>query len=201
MIQVQGDALDARKEERPSCRIDRRSLLQTALLLAGAHATGLPGVGLAQVVGSGKGFFHPAQYAVLENVVECIIPRTDTPGARDAGVAVHFDAMMHTWATEARRGAFRLILDEIDQAAQSKNDVGFVALPADQQLAVMAAYDEAKAADPEYLQFKTLILALYYMSEPGATQELRYEHTPGVWEPSVKVAADARAWAVGGGVT
>jgi len=35
----------------------------------------------------------------------------------------------------------------------------------------------------------------YYLSEPGATQELRYELVPGVWEPAVKMGPDTRAWA------
>ena len=43
---------------------------------------------------------------------------------------------------------------------------------------------------------KALIFALYYVSEGGATQELRYEHMPGAWEPSIPVTADTRGYAV-----
>ena len=51
-------------------------------------------------------------------------------------------------------------------------------------------------ADPAYKKFTGLILSLYYISEPGATQELRYEHVPGVWEPSIAVTADTRGYAL-----
>jgi hypothetical protein len=181
-------------------RIGRRRLLQTALWLVGATATGVPLQALAEKVAesiaAGKRHFDPARYAILDAVAETIMPRTDTPGARDAGVPKMLDAMMISWASEARRTAFGEILDEIDRSARSQQGQGFAALTADQQLAVMAAYDQAKFVDPQYRAFKELILTLYYMSEPGATQELRYEHTPGVWIPSLKVTADTRAWAV-----
>ena len=54
----------------------------------------------------------------------------------------------------------------------------------------------AKLRDPAYGKFKALVLALYYLSEAGATQELRYEHVPGAWEPSLPVTADTRGWAI-----
>ena len=44
-------------------------------------------------------------------------------------------------------------------------------------------------------RFKELVLTLYYLSQPGATRELRYEHTPGKWEPSIEIGPDTRAWA------
>ena len=58
------------------------------------------------------------------------------------------------------------------------------------------AHDKAHGTDPAYAKFKKLVLALYYLSEPGATQELAYEHTPGAWEPSIAVTPDTRGYAV-----
>jgi len=176
--------------------ICRRRLLQTALWLVGASATGVPFQALAEAVTAGKQYFDPARFAVLDAVAETIMPRTDTPGARDAGIPPQFDAMMITWASEERRAAFGAILDAIDQSARSEHVQGFASASAQQQLTSMAAYDTAQFGDPQYRAFKQLILTLYYMSEPGATQELRYEHTPGVWVPSLEVTPDTRAWAV-----
>jgi len=175
--------------------IDRRQLLRDALLLVGC-ATLIPMEALARPAQGAKRFFDPDHYAILDAVAETIIPRTDTPGARDAGVPGRFDAMMLTWASEARRTQFRQILDEMDAAARAKHNQGLAALSAEQQLSVVATYDHDKSADPQYMKFRALILTLYYLSEPGATQELRYEQTPGVWEPSVKVTPETRAWAV-----
>ena len=101
-----------------------------------------------------------------------------------------FDLLMHSWASAQTRADFTRVLDEIDAAAK-----GVAALPPAKQLEVVAAYDAANMRNPAYAKFKGLILALYYLSEAGATQELRYEHTPGAWEPSIPVTADTRAWA------
>jgi hypothetical protein len=46
-----------------------------------------------------------------------------------------------------------------------------------------------------YAALKDLLINLYYLSEPGATVELRYEHVPGVWEASTPITAETRAWA------
>jgi hypothetical protein len=51
------------------------------------------------------------------------------------------------------------------------------------------------AGNPDYYKLKDLLVTAYYMSEPGATQELRYEHIPGAWEPSIPLTKDTRAWA------
>ena len=83
------------------------------------------------------------------------------------------------------------MLDEIDAAAK-----GIAALPPARQLEVVAAYDKAAMRNPAFVKFKGLVLSLYYLSEAGATQELRYEHVPGAWEPSIPVTPDTRGWAI-----
>ena len=133
---------------------------------------------------------------MLDAVAETIMPRTDTPGARDAGVPKRFDLLMKTWASPQTRADFTRVLDEIDAAARAADPRGIAALAPAKQLEVVAAYDRAKMADPAYRKFKALILSLYYISEPGATQELRYEHVPGAWEPSIPVTADTRGYAI-----
>ena len=177
----------------PGPNLIRRHLLQTALALAGAAVTGA-GCN-RQAPRAGAPFFDRPRYAVLDAVAETVIPRTDTPGARDAGVPAHFDAMMSAWANEATHRRFSAILDEIDGSARTSYGQKIAVLPPEQQFAVVDAYDRAKATDADYQRFKGLIITLYYMSEPGATQELRYEHVPGVWEPSIKVTPETRAWA------
>ena len=199
-LQTDLQRMDHAELDGSGVRIRRRQLLQTALWLVGAGITGVPTAAAAEkiveVLDAGNRHFDPDRYAVLDDVVETIMPRTDTPGARDAGVPRKLDAMMISWASESRRGAFAQILDEIDHSAKSQNGKGFAAMPASDQLAIMTSFDQARFGDPAYRAFKELILTLYYMSEEGATQELRYEHTPGAWVPSMKVSSETRAWAV-----
>ena len=170
--------------------LDRRSLLRSAILLAGGSLAGLPSVAFAQA--TEQRFFDQARFALLDEVVEIMIPRTDTPGARDAGVAANFDALMANWASAAHRAEFSALIDDID--VQSGR---LLSLAPEQRLAALTAYDAANMyneASP-YRRFKDLVLTLYYLSEPGATEELRYELSPGAWEASIPMTADTRTWA------
>lgn len=172
--------------------VDRRALLRGAILLVGGSLAGLPADAFAQLAQSDR-FFSEARFAVLDEVAETIIPRTDTPGARDVGVPGLIDALMTNWASDERGRDFRALLDDIDSAAGRS---GLLALPAEERFDLIRRYDAEKLYEPVYSWFKELVLTLYYLSEEGATQELRYELVPGAWDASTTVTPDTRAWAV-----
>ena len=176
---------------------DRRRFIIAALLAVGAAGVPLPAI--ARVTRARRKtarFLSPARFAVLDALAETIMPRTDTPGARDALVPQRFDALMQNWASADTQAKFTALLDEAEAMARASGASGLAAMPATKQLEVVAAYDKAKMRDPGYAKFKALVFALYYLSEAGATQELRYEHVPGAWEPSLPVTADTRGWAI-----
>ena len=78
--------------------------------------------------------------------------------------------------------------------AETKASTGssFVTLPPERRLAVLSRIDTASYTDHGYARLRDLIVSLYYLSEVGSTVELRYEHAPGAWEPSLRVTADTR---------
>ena len=174
--------------------LDRRGLLQSlAVLLGGAAATGLPSFTWA--ADTTPKFFSPAEFAVLSETVETMIPRTDTLGARDAGVPAAMDGLMVTWASPETQKEFRKVLADIDQAARAQGGAGFVALSPERRVSVLRAYDAKLISNPGYGRFKKVALTLYYLSEGGATQELRYKAVPGKWDGAVPVTPETRAWA------
>ena len=174
--------------------LDRRSLIRTAMLLVGAGVTANPATALAKTAAKKAAkaprFFTSAQMAVLSEVVDIMIPRTDTPGAKDAGVPQAFDAMMGDWASVQHQVQYRSVVEEFGGAGLMKLK------PAD-RIALVAKMDADKIAgwDPAYVGFKELVMTLYYLSEPGATKELRYELVPGSWDAWTLVTPDTRAWA------
>lgn len=174
--------------------LDRRELLRRALLLVGGTAVVTP-FELFADSGAKVRFFDAAQYSLLETVADIIIPRTDTPGAIDAGVPAAFDALMSNWASRERQEQFRALLEAIDQAGRDQGR-GLLALEPARRAEVVVAFNESKTGDKVYRKFKELVLTLYCLSEVGATQALRYEHVPGRWEASVKMTPDTRASAV-----
>jgi hypothetical protein len=171
--------------------IDRRALLRTAILLVGGSMAGIPAGAFAQdAAAATKRFFTLAQFAVLDEVAAIIIPKTDTPGAREAGVPANVDMLMSKWASEERQEQFRAMLDSIGGA-------GLMRMKPAERLDYVRKYDaEHLHGEGAYGRFKELVLTLYYLSEPGATQELRYELSPGKWDGWTEMTPDTRAWAV-----
>lgn len=167
----------------------RREFICNALLAIGFAGAPLSALEALAKAPSAR-YLSAQRFAVLDALAETIMPRTDTPGARDALVAARIDGLMKTWASAQTKLDFARVLDEVDAAAQ-----GLAAQSPAQQLESVSAYDKAKTEDAGYTKLKRLIFGLYYLSEAGATQELRYEHVPGAWEPSIPVTADTRGYA------
>ncbi len=172
--------------------LGRRQFIASALLAIGAAGTAFPGWTAVEAASRGKArFFDARRFAILDVVAETIMPRTDTPGAHDVGVPGRIDLLMKGWASAKTQADFTKVLDDINLAAK-----GIVALTPVKQLEALSVFDKANLTDPAYTRFKKLVFALYYLSEAGATQELRYEHVPGAWEPSIAVTSDTRGYAV-----
>ncbi|WP_298199605.1 gluconate 2-dehydrogenase subunit 3 family protein [Novosphingobium sp.] len=175
--------------------LDRRSLLDAVAMLIGAAA--LPGHALgAAAAAAGPSLFDRTTRDLVTAVADTLLPRTDTPGAVDADVPQTCEALLRDWASPARRAACLGVLRAIDARAVGETGAPFAALEPARRKALLAAHDtERLGRDADYTMTRDLLVALYYLSEPGATQELRYEHAPGAWEPSIPLTAQTRAWA------
>lgn len=130
--------------------MDRRSLLQRALVLAGVAV--LPGgaQALAAAAKSGKRQLEAGRYALLVAIADTIVPKTDTAGAIEAGVPEKIDALLGTWAAPGRKAEIVAAIDKIDALAREKHQRGFVALTPAERLAVLTPHDAAalKPAPP-----------------------------------------------------
>lgn len=191
-----------------SLGMDRRSLLQRALVLAGAGAMASSCKKISGAKGDAR--LDTGQFALLTAISDTIIPKAGTVSASDVGVPKLFEGLLGNWASPETRTDLLGALDAIDKRAGGS---GFAALPEEKRHEILKAYDlaalakvEAKeapsgmaammagppVADPVYAKLKELIVTLYYYSEGALTKELQYEHIPGSWDPSVPVTAETR---------
>jgi gluconate 2-dehydrogenase gamma chain len=144
-----------------------------------------------------------AQLDVLGAVVDHIIPRTDTPGARDVGVPAFIDLLLDRWAEADERDRFLEGLDGLDAAMREAHATDFLAGSVEQQVALLTGLDDAgvRARDanedplPWFATLKEWTLTGYYTSEAGATQELQWLATPGRFDGDAALAEVGRAWA------
>jgi hypothetical protein len=132
---------------------------------------------------------------ILGSLAEAIIPTTDTPGARDAGVPQYIEMMLEHFTPPDQVEVFRTQLDWVsswiaEQDARSLEDVA-----EEKRNALLAALDDQAfgsgssnglpPGEPAlFAILKPLTVAGYYTSEIGATQELHqtpfdtYEDVP-----------------------
>jgi gluconate 2-dehydrogenase gamma chain len=178
-------------------RLNRRSLILGAVFLLGGAAA-LTRFRSSAANTGGAFALSPEQFALLEQVVDVIIPATDTPGAIEAGVADFMRQMLADWASDDTRAAMLSVLEGIDKHAWQKHGMAFLELSSERRLDVMRAVDEGSLArqDLAWGKFKSLVLVGYYQSEIGATQELRYELVPGAWRSCLPLSEVGRASAV-----
>jgi gluconate 2-dehydrogenase gamma chain len=138
------------------------------------------------------------RFALLEQITEVMIPSTDTPGAIAAGVPAFIRQMLDEWASPATRIEMAEVLEGVEKHAWAKFGAAFVELPPERRHEVVRGFDEDRVGrqDLAYGTVKYLVLAGYYHSEIGATQELRYELVPGAWRACVPFSEIGRATAV-----
>ncbi|WP_293352721.1 gluconate 2-dehydrogenase subunit 3 family protein [Phenylobacterium sp.] len=133
------------------------------------------------------------QARTLDVVAELIIPATDSPGARAAGVPQFIDRAVADYYEPADAARIKAGLDRIDSDARAAHGAAFVALTGAQQLALLTRYDTEGLAS--FKALKELVTIGYFTSEPGATIALRYDPVPGDYRGCVPLKEIGRAWA------
>ncbi len=145
------------------------------------------------------GFFNASEMAFISAVADTIIPTTDTPGAVAAGVPETIQALATDWGNDEFRTYWRDGLASLDSTLTEQAGGEFSSLDPDQKLAALTAYDASvydwEVDDEFYRAIKATIVQAYYMSEPGATEELAYEPVPGEWIGCVPLSDYPKTWA------
>ncbi len=153
-------------------------------------------------------FFTVEQANLVGEIAEVIIPKTDTPGAKDVGVPSFIDLILKDAYPQAEKDRFLKGLQEFEEETKKIYGSSFVDLePGKQKGMVKAIHDPAVAAakapsakgevreKPFILVIKELTLLGFFTSEPGATQVLQYDPVPGAYHGCLPLAEVGRTWA------
>lgn len=165
--------------------MNRRELVRhLALLLGGLSAPVTSGLltGCRPRPSSAEptGVLDAGQLRTAGALAERILPRTDTPGALDAGVDRYIDAMLADFFSPADRDIYTTGLARLDERAGARHGKPFAGCAPEQQDALVEELDRlAFAGDPptdpdaRFFRFqKELTIAGFYTSRAGATEEL-----------------------------
>lgn len=120
-----------------------------------------------------RGRLDPHQLETVAVMAELILPRSDTPGARDVGVPEFIDLLMTEWYDEDQRARFLSGLAAIDALASAGGAAGFVALAPADQAALVGTLDASLSqtaapapgsAEAAYRTLKSLTVFGYFTS-------------------------------------
>jgi hypothetical protein len=181
--------------------MDRRELIRALGL--GAATTAFSGVDPERIFALGRtahsratvaewSLFSSHQGEIATTVADLIIPTTDTPGAREAGVGPFMDFMVEQTFDTEELDRFLAGLDEMDSRSLRTAGTTFVEATEAQRIEVLAgmeaeALKDAEGDSPQHFfdTIKSLTLFGYYTSEIGMTQELGWRMIPGSYDGCV----------------
>jgi gluconate 2-dehydrogenase gamma chain len=137
------------------------------------------------------------ELSFLSALSDTIIPATDTPGALAGNVPQTLGELLKSWASDETRGRWSTTIGALQTALDEGKSGSFVIADAAERTKRLSKLDTAVFGSYEhplkaYREVKSTIATAYYMSEPGATQELRYDPAPGDFDGDAPVG---KTWA------
>jgi hypothetical protein len=148
--------------------------------------------------------FSKEDVAFFNEVGEVIIPRTDTPGAKDANVGYMMAVIVTDCYTPAQQKAFKEGITSIKTLAKSTYGKDFLLLDSKERSALLSGLNDdaiifnGQANTPlphGFTLIKQLTLFTFFTSKEGATKVLRYVAIPGRYDGELPYKKGDRAWA------
>lgn len=117
-------------------------------------------------------FFQPAEFHTMEALTERIIPRSDTPGAKDAGVTLLIDKAIV--AALSLGGAYRAGIADLNALSSEAYEKEFAALSEEQQIRLLTpvSLDANSSLGKFFALVKDMTVEAYYKTEAGLKTEL-----------------------------
>lgn len=188
--------------------MDRREALKNVAFLVGGSITASTWAAVVtgcQRPGNITSFSEEDTANLLAEIADTIIPDTDTPGAKAAGVGPFIAMMMQDCYEE---GDQKLVLDgltELNKRGNEEYGSVFMKLSPEDREKLLTAIDKESAEyqknkkkgepDHYFRLLKELTLLGYFTSEIGCTQALRYVPVPGRYDGCVPYKEGEKAWA------
>lgn len=206
----------------------RDAIARVALLMGGtlsapslmAFGEGTPA---KQAVGAAFSLTS-AQKTLVAEIAEHIIPKTSTPGAKEAGVGPFIEMMLADCYKPQEQQNFLDGLADLDERATTAHSKKFLETSSAEQVAILkqvekdtielmksANVQQVKVGDnvdkevvsskklkgtPFWRLLKELTLFGYFTSEQGATQALEYVPIPGRYDACIPLKPGQKAYAL-----
>lgn len=187
--------------------MERRELLKMIALATGSALIGgellLSGCTSTPTIGGSS--FNEEDITFLDEVGETILPKTTSPGAKEAAVGSFMTVMVNDCYTKDDQKIFHEGIKKLDDASQKTNNTSFLKASPEQRNSLLVTLDKEakeyqkakKKEDPNhyFTMMKQLTLLGFFTSKPGATQALRHIAVPGKYDGAFPYKKGDKAWA------
>lgn len=189
--------------------MNRRKVIFSFLLLGGGLASTYSGFKWYQLTKTPDYIFLDEHKDLLADLAEIIIPRTNTPGAKDAMAHEVIINLVKNISDRKNQNNFIDGLKDIENYAINKFGKKFTTLQANQQRAIVLHFQKKGKNDfGKLVKVKNKILGKsffellkYYTtiafctSERGATETLAYSYVPGSYKACTNLSPGQKSWA------
>lgn len=139
--------------------------------------------------------FTESDIAFLDEVAETILPKTNTPGAKDAKVGAYMAVFVADCYEEKHQKAFREGMKKLNDACEKMHSHGFMKASPEHRKELLVSLDKERAEyqknkkpeDPNhYFQyFKQLTISGYFTSKEGREGATNYIPVPGKYQGEI----------------
>lgn len=185
----------------------RRELLKLTALatgaavcspLAGSILSGCTSAPLETASGYEPVFFTPKQFEFIQDFVDTILPKTETPGATEAGVHRTIDSIIANVYSPEDQETYKTNFATLQKTLET-ND--WENMKQEEKIAFLQKFELSNEMEGKglagYIHLKQQTIAFYLSSELIAENELNYLPVPGEYKPCITVEeAGGKAWAI-----
>lgn len=179
--------------------MDRREILRYTAYMTGAAVSAPLAASLLSGCKTDSGdiasealeFFSKEDMNIVKQVIDIIIPRTDSPSASDVGVHKMIDHMVGSVYSKEDSDGYKEsisgLLSHLTASDDMKKAIAAIDRPSDQESSLSKAYG----------QLKQQAVAYYLSSEEVGTKFLNYLPVPGEYQGCISLAeAGGKKWAI-----
>ncbi len=184
--------------------MNRREALIRMALLIGASTVGLrlQSAEPAAKPGEGGVTWDTGDLALLDEIGDTIIPETDVPGAKAAGIGAFIAMMLRDCYSSQEQAVVHEGVANLAKTFETRFGVPFIRGKAEDRTAFLNELDREQKhataerhAGPHYFRvLKELTVLGYFSSEIGGTKALQYVEVPGGFNGSAPYKKGDRSW-------
>lgn len=178
--------------------MNRRDALSSVAILLGGTIIGSEVFMLSGCNSSTQAvndLFNLKDVKLLDEIAETIIPKTETPGAKDAKTGAFMAMMVKDCYVPEDQKIFVAGLKKIDDEAKKSYALKFMELDTNQRKQLLTKIDaeqkdytqNKKKEEPTHYfrMMKELTMLGYFTSEEGGSKQLKYIEVPGRYDACI----------------